>query len=168
MPCAQLSQAGKRLSPSDPDRSRAPAASLPFWDMLRFVWRGQIGFTARWVPVSMPSASSHIHPLVQACSPLHAHVPGSGTAAVNPWKAFAFPSHAGPLFLLAVPFRMLFKVASMRGICNPDIVSLCHLIRRFEFCMAKTPTPDFGASSERLQARAVPCSGPRHFCRSIT
>lgn len=44
---ALLSQAGKRLSPSDPDKTRLPSASLPFWDMMRFVWRGQIGLTAR-------------------------------------------------------------------------------------------------------------------------
>ena len=47
----QLAQAGKRMSPSDPDKSRAPSASLPFWDMLRFVWRGQIGLTARSTPL---------------------------------------------------------------------------------------------------------------------
>ena len=43
----QLSQAGKRLSPSDPDKTRLPSASLPFWDLMRFVWRGQLGLTAR-------------------------------------------------------------------------------------------------------------------------
>jgi len=50
---AQLSQAGKRLSPSDPDKTRLPSASLPFWDLMRFVWRGQIGLTARFLPAPM-------------------------------------------------------------------------------------------------------------------
>ena len=43
----QLTQAGKRLSPSDPDKSKAPSATLPVWDMMRMLWRGQIGLTAR-------------------------------------------------------------------------------------------------------------------------
>ena len=43
----QLAQAGKRLSPSDPDKSRTPSATLPVWDMMRMLWRGQIGLTAR-------------------------------------------------------------------------------------------------------------------------
>ncbi len=46
--CAlQLTQAGKRLSPSDPDKSKAPSVTLPVWDMMRMLWRGQIGLTAR-------------------------------------------------------------------------------------------------------------------------
>ena len=46
----QLAQAGKRLSPSDPDKSKAPSATLPVWDMMRMLWRGQIGLTARSAP----------------------------------------------------------------------------------------------------------------------
>ena len=46
----QLTQAGKRLSPSDPDKSKAPSATLPVWDMMRMLWRGQIGLTARSAP----------------------------------------------------------------------------------------------------------------------
>ena len=52
----QLAQAGKRLSPSDPDKSRKPSATLPVWDMMRMLWRGQIGLTARSVhSATMPS-----------------------------------------------------------------------------------------------------------------
>ena len=47
----QLTQAGKRLSPSDPDKSKAPSVTLPVWDMMRMLWRGQIGLTARSAPL---------------------------------------------------------------------------------------------------------------------
>ena len=42
----QLAQAGKRCSPSDPDKSRPKAPSLPWWDDLRFLWRGSIELSA--------------------------------------------------------------------------------------------------------------------------
>ncbi len=42
----QLAQAGKRCSPSDPDKSRPKVPSLPWWDDLRFLWRGSIHLSA--------------------------------------------------------------------------------------------------------------------------
>ncbi|KAK9827699.1 hypothetical protein WJX81_001629 [Elliptochloris bilobata] len=44
---ALLAQAGKRLSPTDPDRARAGGASLPWWDLLRLIWRGRLALEAR-------------------------------------------------------------------------------------------------------------------------
>lgn len=44
----QVGQAGKRLSPSDPDKSRPKPPTLPWFDMLRFVWRGNVDLTARY------------------------------------------------------------------------------------------------------------------------
>ena len=44
----QVSHAGKRLSPTDPDRSRPKPAVLPWWDMMRFTWRGGIAVTATY------------------------------------------------------------------------------------------------------------------------
>ena len=44
----QVSHAGKRLSPTDPDRSRPKPAVLPWWDMMRFTWRGSIAVTATY------------------------------------------------------------------------------------------------------------------------
>lgn len=45
--CSQVAQAGKRLSPSDPDKFRPKPATLPWFDMLRFVWRGQVYLQAQ-------------------------------------------------------------------------------------------------------------------------
>ncbi len=47
------------MSPSDPDKTRLPSASLPFWDLMRFVWRGRIGLTARCLPFFMSLSSEH-------------------------------------------------------------------------------------------------------------
>ena len=60
MAYVQLTQAGKRLSPSDPDKSKAPSATLPVWDMMRMLWRGQIGLTARSAPPE-PSKTVTLH-----------------------------------------------------------------------------------------------------------
>ncbi|KAL0027199.1 hypothetical protein WJX77_002651 [Trebouxia sp. C0004] len=43
---AMISQAGKRLSPTEPDKLRPKPAALPWWDMMRFAWRGGIAITA--------------------------------------------------------------------------------------------------------------------------
>lgn len=43
----QVGLAGKRMSPSDPDKSRPKPPTLPWFDMLRFVWRGRADITAR-------------------------------------------------------------------------------------------------------------------------
>jgi len=42
-----VAQAGKRLSPTDPDRTRSRGPSLAWWDMLRLVWRGRLALAAR-------------------------------------------------------------------------------------------------------------------------
>lgn len=42
----QVSHAGKRLTPTDPDKSRPKPPTLPWWDMMRFSWRGSIAITA--------------------------------------------------------------------------------------------------------------------------
>ncbi|KAL0030048.1 hypothetical protein WJX79_003167 [Trebouxia sp. C0005] len=54
---AMVSQAGKRLSPTDPDKSRPKPAVLPWWDMMRFVWRGGIAITATEFQFSLISGS---------------------------------------------------------------------------------------------------------------
>ncbi|KAK9812398.1 hypothetical protein WJX73_007715 [Symbiochloris irregularis] len=43
----QVSQAGKRMSPTDPDRSRPKVPTLPWWDMLRYLWRGHLSLDCR-------------------------------------------------------------------------------------------------------------------------
>ncbi|KAL0047867.1 hypothetical protein WJX82_001975 [Trebouxia sp. C0006] len=54
---AMVSQAGKRLSPTEPDKSRPKPAVLPWWDMMRFVWRGSIAITATDFQFSLISGS---------------------------------------------------------------------------------------------------------------
>jgi hypothetical protein len=44
---AAVSQVGRRLSPSEPDKTRPKAATLAWWDTMRLFWRGQIAVTAR-------------------------------------------------------------------------------------------------------------------------
>ena len=37
------------MSPSDPDKSRPKPPTLPWFDMLRYMWRGNLSLTARSV-----------------------------------------------------------------------------------------------------------------------
>lgn len=53
----QVSQAGKRLSPTDPDKTRPKPAVLPWFDMMRFMWRGGIGIHATYDP-SCPTSQN--------------------------------------------------------------------------------------------------------------
>lgn len=76
--CSQVSQAGKRLSPTDPDRSRPKPPVLPWWDMMRFVWRGSIQITA-----------TYVHPLKHAFQ--------------SPLPEFLKPAGVVSLALLALP-----------------------------------------------------------------
>ena len=78
----QLTQAGKRLSPSDPDKSRMPSATLPVWDMMRMLWRGQIGLTARSAPASNhPFFSDMSSPLSLPHIATHAAMLSGGNTA---------------------------------------------------------------------------------------
>ena len=42
----QVAQAGKRLTPGDPDKSRPKTSSLQPWNLLRFLWRGRLRLRA--------------------------------------------------------------------------------------------------------------------------
>jgi hypothetical protein len=53
---AQVAQAGKRLSPSDPGAPGAGGPSLAWWDMMRLVWRGRVALSARRAEFSLGCA----------------------------------------------------------------------------------------------------------------
>ena len=42
----QVAQAGKRLAPGDPDKSRPKTLKLQPWNLLRFLWRGRLRLRA--------------------------------------------------------------------------------------------------------------------------
>lgn len=46
-------QAGKRLAPGDPDRSLPKGPKLEAWDLIRFLWRGQLRLKATEVDVAL-------------------------------------------------------------------------------------------------------------------
>jgi len=53
---AQVAQAGKRLSPSDPGAPGAGGPALAWWDMMRLVWRGRLALSARRAEFSLGCA----------------------------------------------------------------------------------------------------------------
>lgn len=63
---AQVGLAGKRLAPSDPDKTAARPPPVPWFDDLRYFWRGRA--TVRAAPLEVTLAA-HSLPLVDATSP---------------------------------------------------------------------------------------------------
>lgn len=49
----QVSQAGKRLAPGDPDKSLPRAPRLEPWDLFRYLWRGKLRLKATDVDVAL-------------------------------------------------------------------------------------------------------------------
>ncbi len=49
--------AGKRLSPSDPDKSRPKPRKLQWWDDMRYLWRGKVRVTAHAIDFSLASTA---------------------------------------------------------------------------------------------------------------
>lgn len=48
-----MSQAGKRLAPGDPDKSLPKAPKLEPWDLIRFLWRGNLLLKATDLDVAL-------------------------------------------------------------------------------------------------------------------
>ena len=85
----QVSLAGKRLSPSDPDRSRPKPRKLQWWDDMRYLWRGKVRLTAHAIDFSLASTGEpqmsetarrmQVQCLHSSCAPVRRW--GPGTAA---------------------------------------------------------------------------------------
>lgn len=49
----QVAQAGKRLSPGDPDRTLPKPLKLEPWDLIRFLWRGKMRVKATHLDLAL-------------------------------------------------------------------------------------------------------------------
>lgn len=49
--------AGKRLSPTDPDKSRPKPRKLLWWDEMRYQWRGKVHATIQEVDFSLGASA---------------------------------------------------------------------------------------------------------------
>ncbi|KAK9806263.1 hypothetical protein WJX72_007766 [[Myrmecia] bisecta] len=109
---AMLAQAGKRCSPTDPDTTRPKVPTLPWWDLMRFVWRGKLDLRARdfeFIMAATPQAdvTSTTERLQVNASQLRVHLGYGGQiklmangASASAYSAAGTDQPAGTLFML--------------------------------------------------------------------